>query len=445
MRRTDRLATLTAAAEDALRHASTADASTRWLYPYDGTVFPQGLAAPELMWDGAAAGDAVRVHFHADLADIETFAIVAPPARFALRRDRWDTVTSVGGRVELTVDRLGPGASTATHVVTQHWTIAPAPLPGVLYYQAGGGRVVRLRPGALGIEEFLTPGACHECHAVSADGTTLILGGDEAISTYDLTRDVAVFDSTSVGIPLREWAVAGVSRDGRFLLENNAPIIGPIGGQAGLFRTMDGARVAAPGVDGVLFDMPAFSPDGTLLAFVDHATHDLGVLDFDASSPRASGQRTIALAGADHDLNAIAFPTVSPMADAVAYHRGRYPDSIDTRNGPGTLFLTRLGAGPAEVRLAAATGDGLGARDVALSYMPFFAPTDAGGYAWIAFVSRRTYGNRLEGTANMVKQLWIAAIDSPPEAIDPSHPAFWLPGQELDRLNGEPRWAAVPP
>ena len=29
------------------------------------------------------------------------------------------------------------------------------------------------------------------------------------------------------------------------------------------------------------------------------------------------------------------------------------------------------------------------------------------------------------------KQLWVAAIDASPGASDPSHPAFWLAGQEL--------------
>src|SRR5262245_17182320 len=38
-----------------------APGSMRWLYPYDGTVFPRGMLAPTLMWDGAD-GKAVYVH-----------------------------------------------------------------------------------------------------------------------------------------------------------------------------------------------------------------------------------------------------------------------------------------------------------------------------------------------------------------------------------------------
>ena len=33
----------------------------KWLYPYEGTVFPRGMLAPDLMWDGPPA-DAVYVH-----------------------------------------------------------------------------------------------------------------------------------------------------------------------------------------------------------------------------------------------------------------------------------------------------------------------------------------------------------------------------------------------
>ena len=36
----------------------------KWLYPYEGTVFPRGMIAPSLMWDGPIA-DVVYLHLHA--------------------------------------------------------------------------------------------------------------------------------------------------------------------------------------------------------------------------------------------------------------------------------------------------------------------------------------------------------------------------------------------
>ena len=54
------------------------------------------------------------------------------------------------------------------------------------------------------------------------------------------------------------------------------------------------------------------------------------------------------------------------------------------------------------------------------------------------FVSDRQYGNTLTNQAvdTRTKQLWVTAIDPhPAPGADPSHPAFWLPGQELNNNN----------
>ncbi|HEY6882387.1 MAG TPA: hypothetical protein VI299_30355, partial [Polyangiales bacterium] len=47
--------------------AATDDASLKWLYPYDGTVWPRGLPAPLLMWNnGAHVPVAVKLHITVD-------------------------------------------------------------------------------------------------------------------------------------------------------------------------------------------------------------------------------------------------------------------------------------------------------------------------------------------------------------------------------------------
>jgi hypothetical protein len=51
----------------------------------------------------------------------------------------------------------------------------------------------------------------------------------------------------------------------------------------------------------------------------------------------------------------------------------------------------------------------------------------------------------LTGDKNAVKQLWVAAIDlSPQPNVDPSHPAFLLPGQDLNSVNMRGFWALDP-
>jgi hypothetical protein len=91
-----------------------------------------------------------------------------------------------------------------------------------------------------------------------------------------------------------------------------------------------------------------------------------------------------------------------------------------------------------------------------LNYMPTVAPQDAGGYYWVVFTSRRLYGNIAVNTpweyeecvtlsTPPAKKLWIAAIDKNwTPGTDPSHPAFYLPGQELTAGNMRGFWSKSP-
>ena len=45
---------VTMAAQQQLETSGTADPAFKWLYPYDGTVFPRGLQSPSLQWGGSA-------------------------------------------------------------------------------------------------------------------------------------------------------------------------------------------------------------------------------------------------------------------------------------------------------------------------------------------------------------------------------------------------------
>ncbi|MGO8999017.1 MAG: hypothetical protein ACLQVI_37295, partial [Polyangiaceae bacterium] len=93
-------------------------------------------------------------------------------------------------------------------------------------------------------------------------------------------------------------------------------------------------------------------------------------------------------------------------------------------------------------------------------YEPTVLPVVVGGYAWVVFTSRRDYGNQLTevpwlswppdyDTLSLaqapVKKLWVAAIDlNAPPGTDPSHPAFYLPAQELLAGNSRGFWVLDP-
>src|SRR5207248_4970385 len=110
----------------------------------------------------------------------------------------------------------------------------------------------------------------------------------------------------------------------------------------------------------------------------------------------------------------ISWPTVTPDAKWIAYHRG----ALDSRNGNAELFLASTATAGTEIRLGRLDGDGYpfaaGMRDVSWNFEPTFAPVPSGGYFWLVFTSRRTCGNLLTGTKDAVKQLWVAAIDLNP-------------------------------
>jgi len=84
-----------------------------------------------------------------------------------------------------------------------------------------------------------------------------------------------------------------------------------------------------------------------------------------------------------------------------------------------------------------------------LNYQPRANPIAVGGYYWIVFVSPRDYGNKLLSSGNPTyqnrKQLWVAAVDiNPQPGTDPSHPPFYLRGQDIGTVNMEGYWALEP-
>ncbi|MFO0590158.1 MAG: hypothetical protein U0441_21630 [Polyangiaceae bacterium] len=426
-----------------------------WLYPYDKTVFPKGIYPPQLMWDGAQAGDEYYIRYQTKYVDIGILTKVDPPSRFLLDEATWRTVTESGKGedVHLTIARLVPGQPKATLAVDNTWKIASGSLRGFVYYWSNSlGRVLRIDPGkGSAPEDFLAAAGvnqnCSTCHTVSADGLTLVIGGDVPTSTFNLLTNTPSLQLGNIGKAVRNWAMPAVSPDGKVLIENNAPLPGPPGGSDGMWNPQTGEHLIGTGLDGVFLDMPAFAPSGTSIAAVDHNTHGLIKYAFDPATNMATAPTNLIDPGADGSLNAICFPSVAPAADGtwVTYHRGVYPSSLDTRNGPGDLYLANMDTPGTEIRLRAANGDDypypVGDRDRHYNYEPTFAPQEAGGYHWVVFTSRRTYGNLLTGGKEAVKQLWIAAIDLNPKAgEDPSHPAFWIPGQDAN-LNMRGFWA----
>jgi hypothetical protein len=260
------------------------------------------------------------------------------------------------------------------------------------------------------------------------------------------------------------------------------------------------------GLSSVAAGFPAFAPDDKLMAFVDlsKATPDssggvwdvlgpLTVAPFDATTHAFSTPTVLATPAPGQRFGS---PTFLPDDSAVVYEthvRDGDPavvcgfqsePSLDTRNGArGEIWWVNVNGAPHPVALAALNGKGylpLGPNnhggatasdpmdpfdetnwdDTTLAYEPTVLPIAAGGYAWVVFTSRRMYGNELQSVPFLswppsydttslalgtVKKLWVAAIDlNAPPGSDPSHPAFYLPAQELLAGNSRGFWALDP-
>ncbi len=246
---------------------------------------------------------------------------------------------------------------------------------------------------------------------------------------------------------------------------------------------------------GVAAGYPSFSPDDKLIAYVDAtgSTQDVKgpimVGNYDANTHAFSNVQALVTPTAGQRVG---YPVFLPDNSGVVFEkelRSSQSDSVMvTRNGarselwwvnltgaaqPTPLALlngkngatTYLPVGPNNHGIAGATDpqssyDESGWDDTTLDYEPTLLPIVSGGYAWVVFTSRRMYGNQLTAvpwrswppsydTTDLAqattKKLWVAAIDlNAPPGSDPSHPAFYLPAQEILAGNSRGFWVLDP-
>jgi len=347
--------------------------------------------------------------------------------------------------------------------------------------------VLRIKPGESAPANFLSaPNVngsvppvgtksmfCPSCHTVSSDGSTLVMGtgpwgqgGETDVwsTAYNLNTSTTSFNGYETNNPATRFPFAGISADGKVLVENWAVVRGNASGTTDkpLDNSAASSATTLPELTGTGLEtlvgsghhtfFPAFSADNQLFVFVDSSTAELFSLDYNATTKVFSNPTKLVAKPAS---GVIAYPTISPDHRWVVYQQGNDYGSlnsgflgdlwaVDTLNPLHPISLAQI-----NTTFSAAAGT---ARDQHRSYEPTFAPVASGGYFWLVFHSRRTYGNELlnvpfNSEGNGTKQLWIAAIDvaaSTTATTDPSHPPYWLPGQDATTLNMRGYWALDP-
>ncbi len=360
-----------------------------------------------------------------------------------------------------------------------------------------GGAVLSIRVGDTGPK--LTAGAdgkapeCRVCHSVSADGSRLVAPrGDNGTSSYALSPSGIA--ETSLGV---NTEFPGMAPDGSFALTSGGKI---------LEMPAAATEITPPGLAGVATSIgtPAFDPSGKSVAFNPTAGpgmtgpgKKLFVMDFKAATRTFSNVRTVVANTAPGVDQRPGWPAFLPDGESLVFHQqskaggdgDKEAGALYTRRGAkaqihwtntsnatkvtalnalngldakGVSYLPKLSA-PVVLGCTGDTQqvggiDADHADDANLNYEPTVNPVASGGYAWVVVTSRRMYGNvatippfcsdprGVDLIKNITtKKLWVAAIDlgaKPGE--DASHPAFYLPSQELLAGNARGFWVLDP-
>ena len=405
--------------------------------------------------------------------------------------------------VTLVVARAGQ----AYGPITETWTIAPARLAGTVYYNSYGTQLVKnstdndfngrqYGAAVLGITEGATGPSvvagtasnlsgtgCRVCHVVSAGGSKLIAQHGDSYartSAYDLRNNNAETALTGYD-NLFGWA--GLSQDGTLALTNAADLAAAApASQLYAFPPTSNVPITVTGVPANLrAGTPTFSGDTKHVAF-DFLGGTIGTttgngtqlvsLDFDNATKTFSNLRVLATMPSGKRAG---FPSFLPTNDGVVFHYQINPSNhrYNTWHGAtAQIWWSDLGTGnaiplyqlnglnPGGASAYIPTGPNNHATDTNLNYEPTVNPVASGGYVWVIFTSRRLYGNSAtidpwtsdprsyDSTtlANVTpKKLWVAAIDlNAPAGTDASHPAFYLPAQELLAGNARGFWVLDP-
>lgn len=447
------------------------------LYPYDKTVFALGLQSPLFMWTAPnAVTDVYRLHLEQAGYEYDLYTAATAPGKLAIPQDAWDRITSsnTGDALQVTLYRYDAATKLAHSSATVSFTVAPESLRGALYYwtasraNMGQGNITRIYPGVGATPETLVKGKCVGCHAVSADGSTLVLDVEDKVSApsvapyagYDGTRAWAAYslpDATQTLQTTKYGASPALTPDGKYVVFGNASSpVQPGSKNFSLAVTATGTVVADSGLDDIVFGqagvnlmMPSFSLDGKRLVAVEGGGNlfenvipepkRIVYLDFDASAPQFDPtlHEVANVSQFAAGNQGFGYPAFTPDNQFVAYHTGKYstgcnPDGCDddTPDG-GEIWMSPI-AGGAPIRLTTlndppAVKDRNGGRE------PMFCPVKRGGYSWMVFTSMRDWGHELSvagPNTNAKRRLWVAAIDGDVKTADPSHPPFYLEGQE---------------
>jgi WD40-like Beta Propeller Repeat len=426
-------------------------------YPLDGVVMPQNVYPVDVQWTRGAAGDLYRVTLQKPHVQLVALLSYDAMRHWQVDVDGWHALARTDANLpaSLSVERIEATTGDKLTEPTRTLTFAPVALTGSVYYwETDTQRLQRIDDGSGKAVSFMPtppvtndPSGCVGCHSVSHSGRYLAgrLGGGNSLGTvFDLTTDLTGNPATSVWPVMDrnlEWWFSSWSPDDTRLIVSAGDKA-----ELRLYDPMLGVRVATKG-SLPLGTHPSWSPDGKLIAYVTNQTDwgfdmtkgDLALLK--VTGPDAFGSADILHAASKLDGGTVdSFPTWSPDSAWLAFAHGT--GSRSSQMYTSQLFMLKPdGSGVRALsRASSSTKD---------DFQPSFAPFQGGGYYWLTFLSRRSYGNDAEGNGarplDKRQQIWVTAIrtDAAPGS-DPSSVPFWLPGQDTQTANISAAWSPRP-
>lgn len=356
-----------------------------------------------------------------------------------------------------------------------------------------GAATLAVEPGQAQPTIIAGATGCRVCHSANASGSVLVTAQENA---YDIYKYVLP-GATAAGnyLSSRKLVFPGINPDASRYYSSAGAFDGD--SKSTLYDGVAAAVSGAVQPSNLQAGYPVFSHDGRAVAFafrggssspVGNVTNGgnngvLSMMAFDGNKTFSTFRNIHTPASGQATWPSFMPPGQGGTNGGVVFQRqvrqnarGIYGETRSDCDGTGTcndqgttgeLWWTTTDATPVAARLNALNGwssNGLagtlpaGANrhgngpspdatyyDQVYNYEPSVLPVTVGGYSWVAFTSRRMYGN--VATINPYssdpryrdisidptpKKLWLSALAANPAGgTDPSAPAFYLPGQEL--------------
>lgn len=407
----------------------TAATAALWRYPEDGVNIPRNTPSITFQWSAAALPEAplcYMLRFQSAITDIRVYTTATS---WSADEETWASLaaTNAGGSLTVTV-AAATAASGVFADAPRDITINRMDGQGEIYYWSTSAAGVKRIPYGGAAADYLsqgTTGYCIGCHAVSSQGRMAFSfdGGNGAMGLLDTSNGgyVAGHESGATG------NFKTFSPDGSRLLVTFA-------GDLFLYDGVTGAFLSAVPLEQTVTHVD-WSPDGTLIALTATTSHPLdwtsgggAIAVMEVLGDGSFGPLQMLYDPPDPTI--AYYPAFSPDGDWIAFN----VSTEDTYDDVTATLMVMPAEGGTPIPLVAANqAEGL------TNSWPRWGPLPDDDILWLAFSSKRAYGDVVNG----LPQLWVAAFDPAAAAAgeDPSFPAFWLPGQDATQSNHIPVWA----